>query len=262
MIPKPLLNHLAEIRSRIDSARRFFLCLDFDGTLTPLADRPEQAFLPPPVRAVLEESVACPRLRLALVTGRALGDIRERVSLPGIYYAANHGLELFGPGVDFVEPLAALRRAPLQLLTRQLQWQLAQIPGALVEPKRLTTSVHYRLVPDTQRDYMQRIVRATVDASKGYFQVRNGTCVWEVRPDIPWNKGSAISWLRDRLGWSDALTIYCGDDCTDEDAFAALQDGLTIKVGPAGSTLAQYSVHGPEQVLEFLQWLAKELMNK
>ncbi len=103
-----LTESLPEIASRIDRAESILLGLDFDGTLTPIRPRPEEVVLPEPVRAVLARLAGLPRVTLMIVSGRSLGDVASRVGLPQLIYAGNHGLEIRGPGLVFVEPTAAL----------------------------------------------------------------------------------------------------------------------------------------------------------
>jgi trehalose-phosphatase len=81
--------------------------------------------------------------------------------------------------------------------------------------------------------------------------------VFEVRPHVDWHKGSAMSWIVGKLGKQNTLTIFVGDDRTDEDAFRSLGDGITFKVGEPGGTSAHYHLDGPASVRGFLNWLAK-----
>ena len=105
---KVLFACLDSLAEQINAARRVFLCLDFDGTLTPLVDRPEEAELSAHVRQLLQELRHPPDVQLAIFSGRATSDVSERVGLPDVYYAGNHGLQVIGPGLVFVEPHAAL----------------------------------------------------------------------------------------------------------------------------------------------------------
>jgi trehalose 6-phosphate phosphatase len=254
-----LLENLEEVRSRIRAAGRVLLCLDYDGTLTPLVDRPEQASLSPAVRKALTKLHRPPRVHVAVVSGRCLADVKERVGLADLIYAGNHGLEIHGPSLRFVEPTAAARRAALHRLSQKLQRQLAQVPGLLVEPKGLTTSVHYRQVAPERVPDAERLLQAAVENLQHDFVITTGAMVWEVRPNVAWHKGSAVVWLREQPGFLDALTVFAGDDRTDEDAFASLPDQLTVKVGATPATNARYWLHDWTQVRYFLEWLASEL---
>jgi trehalose 6-phosphate phosphatase len=195
---------------------------------------------------------------VAIVSGRALDLIRARVGLPGLIYAGNHGLEIEGRGLSFLEPAAAAARDQLQTLTRRLEFVLRPVPGVLVEYKVLTTSVHYRKVAGKDLARVEQMVREAIAPAAGVFRLDAGKMLWEILPRTDWNKGAAVRWILDHIGAEDPLSIYFGDDRTDEDAFHALPEGLTFKVGCEGATDAKYRVPGPAAVEEFLEWLASQ----
>jgi trehalose 6-phosphate phosphatase len=104
------LEHLlfawSEVAEQLRSARHILLILDYDGTLTPIVERPELADLPQDARRVLEALAGKQRLKLAIISGRALADLKQKVAISNIIYAGNHGLEIEGPKVSFVSPAA------------------------------------------------------------------------------------------------------------------------------------------------------------
>ena len=191
MTAHDLRDSLSELVHRIDQAETLLLGLDFDGTLTPICPKPDDVILAEPVRALLARLSSLRRIRVLIVSGRSLVDVAGRVGLPDLIYAGDHGLEIRGPGFFFVEPTAAALADRLRELTIRLEELLADIPGALVEPKSLTTSVHYRNVAPEHRDRLARIVHETVDADATRFVLTTGHAVWEVRPRVTWNKGDA-----------------------------------------------------------------------
>jgi trehalose-phosphatase len=258
--PARLMDHLPAIAARIDRASGIVLGLDFDGTLTPIRPRPEDAALSEPVRDLVRRLALVPRVTVVIVSGRNLADVSERVGLPGLVYAGNHGMEIQGPGLSFVEPTADALIRPLEEHTRSLEDRLAVVPGALVEPKGLTTSVHDRNVPDEHRDELAAIVREVVAGDPDRFVLTSGHRVWEVRPAVSWHKGEALLWVLDHLedghAKADRLVFHLGDDRTDEDAFASLPDGVTVKIGPPDApTRARYRLDDPAAVEHFLTWL-------
>jgi trehalose 6-phosphate phosphatase len=261
MSPTHLMATLPELARRINQAEQFVVGLDFDGTLTPIRSRPEDVVLAAPVRAVLERLTSPPRVQPVVVSGRSLADVAERVGLPDLIYAGNHGLEIRGPGLDFVEPSAAAMKRPLDEVTEQLRHQLSGVPGVLVEPKGLTTSVHYRNVPPAHREELADTVRKTVEAAKTQFALASGHAVWEIRPRVAWHKGHAMRWVIEHLRpATNRLTFFIGDDQTDEDAFSSLPESVTVKVGALGSpTRAHYWLPDHDAVHEFLEWLAERL---
>jgi trehalose 6-phosphate phosphatase len=261
MITRNLMESLPEIAQRIDRAENILLGLDFDGTLTPIRAHPDEAALPEPVRAVLNRLACLPQVKVMIVTGRSLMDIACRVGLPGLIYAGNHGLEIRGPSLVLVEPTAVALVDRLQELTSRLRERLRDVPDALVEPKGLTTSVHYRNVPPELWDELAHIVCQVVASDPDHFVLTTGHRVWEILPRVSWHKGRAVSWVLDHLNDpAHRLAFFLGDDRTDEDAFASLTDGVTVRVGHAqASTHARYQLADPAAVERFLDWLAEKL---
>jgi trehalose-phosphatase len=241
-----------EIVERL-SGTSFALFLDYDGTLTPIASRPELATLDEDQRARVRAVAA--RHPVAIVTGRGMADIRKLVGLPVLHYAANHGFEITGPNVAFeVDP--ELRRT-FELVAGALEQRVSAIPGVALESKGYSVAVHYRLTPDDRVPEIESAVDAVIAANDG---VRKGTGkrVFEIRPTLPWHKGSAVEWLFDRFGAT--VPIYIGDDRTDEDAFTVVRrrNGLAIFVGdPTWPTTATHRLADPDAVGTLLDRLAK-----
>ena len=258
-----LLRVWPSVIDRFRRASRVLLLLDYDGTLTPIVPRPEGANLSPDTRQLLNDLKANPRFVLGVISGRSLADVRERVGVPDIIYAGNHGLEMAGPGEQFFHPEAMARRDALALICRQLGQELGQYPGIIVENKGLTLSVHYRLTPDDLvgqvENAFNRVVAAGVDG--GVIRITHGKKVFEVRPNVDWDKGRAVARIvaRIREVQSEAtLTTYFGDDLTDEAGFGVVQDagGIGIFVGlPQQPTRALYRVDSPAEVAESLRLL-------
>ncbi|HEV7588650.1 MAG TPA: trehalose-phosphatase [Longimicrobium sp.] len=244
---------------------RLVLLLDFDGTLAPIVDRPELAAMPEPTRRALERLMARPGVEVAVVSGRGLADARERAALPGIAYAGNHGMEIHGPGIDRIHPEAAAARPVLERAAGELRAALEDIPGAFVEDKELTLSVHFRLAPRDRLDELHGIVRRVVDPLDG-VHLTEGKQVIEVRPNVDWNKGRAVLFLLDQMRPPpEAPVLYFGDDRTDEDAFRALAgfspsaEGVLVADHPPESTAATSFVHTPAEVGEVFAALAHQL---
>src|SRR5207302_6998019 len=130
------------------------LFLDYDGTLTPLARRPDDAVLPEGTRRALEQAGRTPNLDTVIVSGRALSDIRERVGVPGLTYVGNHGFEIDGPGIGFRH--AAVDRFAADVAAAAADLEALAVPGALVEPKQATVSYHLRGVEPRLRAAAER----------------------------------------------------------------------------------------------------------
>lgn len=238
-----------------------FLLLDFDGTLAPLASRPETVVLPPDTRAALERLRRCPGVSLAVVSGRALEDVRERVAVAELACAGNHGMEISGWGVEFVHPDADAVRTRLQAIGERLARHLGAIPGAWVEDKRLTLSVHCREVARQRVAEVRALVQRVVGTA-GEMRLTEGKEVVEVRPAARWGKGHAVELLlAHRPPPPGAPVLYLGDDATDEDAFRA----LAARSGAAGVivadpvpplTSARSFLRNPSEVAALLSVLA------
>ena len=247
----------------ITSARESVLFLDYDGTLSPIVSDPAAAVLVDGAAEALElVAAACP---VAILSGRDLADIRSRVGIPGIWYAGSHGFELTGPdGTYHCNDAAAVCVPLLERAATELTHRLARIPGVRVEHKRFAVAVHYREVEPQHVDEI--VALAHLLGQRAGLRVTSGRMLVELRPDIDWDKGTTLAWIRDRIDPTDSLLpIYIGDDLTDEDAFDAVHfDGIGIVVahGEDGDrkTAAHFVLQSPDQVRSFIhrgsQWLA------
>lgn len=230
---------------------RLLVALDFDGTLAPIARRPEAARLSAATRAALRALAARADVRVAVVSGRALSDLRGKVALERLSYAGNHGLEVWAGGWAWTHPGVRARRGSLRRAARAAGALCRLAPGAWVEAKGATFSVHVRAVKDPRAENRLRSGLAGAVRRAGGLALRPGKRVYEVRPRLAWDKGRAVELLRRRLA-PGAACVYVGDDATDEDVFRRLAGkGLTVKVGP-GRTAAACRVAGPAGVRRLL----------
>ncbi len=260
-MPLHLFDPLKDLEGRIRGGRRVLLFVDFDGTLVPIKDDPMACELAAEGRELLGRIAAHPNAAAAVVSGRDLTDLRPRVGVAGLAYAGNHGLEIEGPGFVFREPGAAALVGELAAIAADLTPALADVPGAWVQNKGLSASVHYRQTPPALVPRVREAVERAVAPHRGRFVLRGGKMVLEVRPAVDWHKGRAVRWLWEKLAEGDRnpVAIYLGDDATDEDAFKAIPDGVTVMVGPSRQTAARYRLDGPQDVTRFLVWLADVL---
>ncbi|HOX94219.1 MAG TPA: trehalose-phosphatase [Syntrophales bacterium] len=248
------LDRLSEILAEA-GGRRFAIFLDYDGTLTPIVETPERAILDAETRRVLAElSALCPT---AVISGRDLRDIRHLVGLDSLIYAGSHGFEITDPGGFQVEHEAAGAYLPaLDAAEEELKERLGSVPGCLIERKRFSIAVHYRLVAE---DEVAGIEQAVNGIRARYPRLRkgHGKKVFELQPDLEWNKGEAVLFLLRELraDGKEFLPLFIGDDVTDEDAFRALRDrGVSIIVREEhGPTEARYGLKNPQEVRIFLE---------
>jgi trehalose 6-phosphate phosphatase len=238
---------------------------DFDGTLSEIVEDPDSARLVDGAADALTAlSAACP---VAILSGRDLADVRERIGLPGLWYAGSHGFELTGPdGRHHQNPEAAASIPVLTGAAADLADQLGHIPGVVVEHKRFGVAVHYR---NAARDRVGEVAAAVRTAGqRTALRVTTGREVIELRPNMDWDKGKTLHWvldyIRDNEGAGPLLPIYLGDDITDEDAFDAVDDdGIAILVRHSDdgdrATAARYALDDPDRVREFTERLARRL---
>jgi trehalose-phosphatase len=198
--------------------------LDVDGVLAPIAARPELAAVPARTLELLAGLIGRYRL-VACVSGRTLAEVRRLVPLPGLLAAGNHGLELdLGDGPTLVP--AAVAWLPRVLAAGELLEADARAVGGFVEPKGATLTVHWRQAPDTDRAAGVLEARAIAVADEAGLVTRGARMAIELRPPLPFDKGSAVrALLRERPC---ERSLYAGDDVTDIDAFAVVDVAVAV----------------------------------
>jgi alpha,alpha-trehalase len=238
------------------------LFLDYDGTLTPIVERPEDAYLSESMRQSLERIAKyCP---VAVMSGRDLVDVRDRVGIEGLYYGGSHGFEVSLPEGDKVtlgrgdEFLPSLDRAE-----RMLDEELASVGGSQLERKRYSLAIHYRRIDTDRVPEVEAVVDKVLSRVDGLKKTW-GKKVFELRPDIEWDKGRALRWLIEQIDMdlSRYTPVYIGDDLTDEDAFESLaESGVSIVVSEESdkATAAEYRLSDTSEVESFLDTLAERL---
>ena len=243
------------------------LCSDIDGTLSPIVQVPEAAFVPEPIK----QALAALAERLALVvaiTGRGVEDARRMVGLDQFAYVGNHGLERWRNGRVDVHPRAE-RYVPLIAATlRQLSSDV-DVPGVIFEDKGASASIHYRLAADPAATRALLLGAIAGGAHASELRVVEGRMVLNLLPNLRLDKGRAIEALVDEHRLNGV--VFLGDDVTDLDGFralAALRDsrGLaTLSVAVASpeapaelTAAADVAVEGVAGVASLLEALAAD----
>lgn len=246
---------------RLTAGRRLAVFLDYDGTLTPIVSRPEAAILAAAARrAVNRLAELC---TVAVISGRDRRDVQALVGIDDIVYAGSHGFDIAGPHGYHLEYQQGAEYLPtLDDAQRELDGALAEIAGAQVERKRFAIAVHFRRVAPSRVVDVEAVVDDVL-ARHPRLRKTGGKMIFELRPDIAWDKGRAAIWVLKQLDLdgADVLPIYIGDDLTDEDAFRRLAErglGIVVRDGPR-ATAARYALEDVEDVRRFLERMAARL---
>ncbi|KAK4385111.1 Trehalose-phosphate phosphatase A [Sesamum angolense] len=260
------------------NGKRIALFLDYDGTLSPIVDNPDHAFMSIAMRTAV--SNVAKYFPTAIISGRSRDKVYEFVGLTELYYAGSHGMDIMGPvrpsssdhkncvrstdkqgkEVNLFQPASEFLPM-INEVFRSLVEITKDIAGAKVENNKFCVSVHYRNVDEKSWTTVGQSVEKIL---KDYPRLRltHGRKVLEVRPVLNWDKGKAVEFLLESLGLTncdDVLPIYVGDDRTDEDAFKVLREGnrgygIIVSSVPKESK-AFYSLRDPSEVMEFLKTL-------
>ncbi|KAL6550201.1 hypothetical protein OROMI_020689 [Orobanche minor] len=279
---------LDSFQTIVDRARnrKLVVFLDYDGTLSPIVDDPDRAFMSIHMRSVIK-SVA-EHFPTAIISGRSRDKVYELVGLSELYYAGSHGMDIIFPAKDMVRKnhLNCVKSTDhkgkevnlfqpasefipmIDEVFRNLVEITKDIKGSKVENHKFCVAVHYRNVDENSWPVIAQYVH---DVLNEYPRLRltHGRKVLEVRPMIDWNKGKAVEFLLESLGFSnckDVLPIYIGDDRTDEDAFKVLRKknrgyGILVSTIPKESN-AFFSLRDTSEVQDFLESLVRMAKEK
>ncbi len=235
------------------------LFFDYDGTLTPIVDDPDEAKLSEKGKKMLEQ--LSKQLTVALVSGRGLDDLKGKVGIKSLIYAGSHGFEITGPEdleMHYEKGQEVLPQ--LDQAEKALKQKLEAINGCKVERKKYAIAVHYRKVAKETVKKVKNTVSEVVE-SQDKLMVGKGKKILELKPDLNWHKGQALGWLLEKLelNTNHYLHIFFGDDITDEDALKVVQEnGVGVLVGTHGQkTYANYRLEDTEDVYMFLEELWK-----
>jgi len=270
------LESIEEIAARLRTGRPVIF-LDFDGTLAAITENPSDTFIPPETREAVEHlRTVCP---VAVVSGRDLDDVRHLVGVEGIHYAGSHGFDVVEADGDRHRKASEFK-PDLERAADELDRALEDLPGAFLERKAFALAVHYRMLEDPARESDVEEAVDGVVAEEPRLRKTGGKKIFEVRPDVEWDKGKAVALLSGLVeaeeddppseGGGDGrgndrsvVPLYIGDDLTDEDAFRAIADhGVGVVVRGEEDdreTAASYVLADPALVREFLERLAGEL---
>lgn len=234
----------------ISSGKRkpvFFL--DYDGTLTPIVSKPELAKISKDMRNTVTK--LSKKYTTAIVSGRMRTDVQKLAGVKGIAYSGSHGFDIKAPGLTLVEPRAKKLVPLVSRIIKKFKKQLKHIPGVLIEEKKFSVAVHYRLANAKHLPEITKIVKNMIKDKKS-LRLMSGKKVFEILPSVKWDKGKAVKLIMKalKITWKNALVIYIGDDVTDEYAFKAVKKyGLGILVSKSTKpSAASLRLKSPDEV--------------
>ncbi|XP_050102131.1 probable trehalose-phosphate phosphatase J isoform X2 [Malus sylvestris] len=245
--------------------KQIVMFLDYDGTLSPIVEDPDRAFMSDAMRKTVKKVARC--FPTAIVSGRCRDKVYKFVRLAELYYAGSHGMDIKGPakGSKYMKVSQGVLCQPaseflpmIDEVYRLLVDKTKSTPGAKVENNKFCLSVHFRCVDEKKWNELFLQVRSILK-EYSMLKLTQGRKVLEIRPTIKWDKGKALEFLLESLGYAnctDVFPVYIGDDRTDEDAFKVLRErgqgfGILVSKGPK-ETNATYSLQEPAERL--VEW--------
>jgi len=253
---EPLERARRRIVRRLRAARSLLIAIDFDGTLAPIANHPDRARLSPRARRALNALRGRRGVRLAVLSGRRLGDLRRRVRLPGVFLAGSVGLETLEPGGRRRVHVGRSERPPAALRASLRSW-CARFPGTWLEDKGLVLALHDRNLDARRRGAFAAGARRRFAPFADRVRILRGRRVFEILPGRRGDKADALRvWLGRGMG---GALFYFGDDTDDEPVHRLVSrlGGFAFAVGRRVPG-ARYRLRGVDAVAGFLEWLDRE----
>jgi trehalose 6-phosphate phosphatase len=260
-LPHALRDH--ELFLAALAGRRPAVFLDYDGVLSPIVERPEDAVMTPEMREVVAAlATRCP---VCVVSGRDRTVVQRLMGLDGLVVAGSHGFDIWHPERGtLVHEAASGYEELITEITRRIEAGVGGLEGVQVEPKRASVAVHYRRATPSARDRVAGLVESLLAERPDELKLTPGKMVYEVQPKLDWHKGAAVRYLLDALGLTgdDVVPLYLGDDVTDEDAFRALTGlGVAVYVGDQHElergTAADFVLDSVDEVRQLLDTIGR-----
>ncbi|KAE8704421.1 putative trehalose-phosphate phosphatase D [Hibiscus syriacus] len=223
--------------------KQIAMFLDYDGTLSPIVEDPDQAFMSEEMRAAVRDVARY--FPTAIVTGRCRDKVYRFVKLPGLYYAGSHGMDITGPSKSCRFKKGVLFQPASEFLPmidevhKTLVEKTKSIGGAKVENNRFCVSVHFRCVDEKSWAALAEQVRSVLNKYPK-LSLTQGKKVLEIRPSIKWDKGRALEFLLEALGLHDRGQGF----------------GILVSKVPK-ETNASYSLQEPSEAISVEQFLRR-----
>lgn len=245
------------IFGRVQAGERALVLLEFDEVLAPQRNEGGDDSVPANVIECLKVIARSDRAVVGVLSGQSLSDLMSRVGIDGLVYAGNHGLEIRGRGLNLVDPFAFLLEPALRQIVDELMDATSRLRSLRLQNKRLTATVHFSAESEEDWDFAGETCRRVLERHP-QFQLSERKGALDILPRTDWNKGAAVDWISGQLGMKDAVLVYVGADGSDEQAFEALPEAITVKVG-GGLTKACSRAQSPGEVWTLLDLLADAL---
>jgi trehalose-phosphatase len=250
---------LGQVIAALRQHRPLGLFFDFDGTLAPIVDQPQEAALPETTRKILQRLSELPRVAVGVISSRSLKVLEGKIGLPEISLAGSTGLELNIRGRrEIVPDHEALSRQAREIADELEAW-VGEFVGVRVERKKLALTLHYRAVALARRDDLLQAFERSFSVRARKWKCVPGPLAIEILPDVAWNKGTAVDVMLDEIRAQSAvepLCVYAGDHANDAPAFDLVRScgGLVIGIGPDAPRGATMRMNTSA---ELQQWLAE-----
>jgi trehalose 6-phosphate phosphatase len=253
-VARSAFRNWAGIRNQLQKANRWAFFLDFDGTLVDIRSRPGDVRMSRPAKLILRRLAAHTNTHVVIVSGRTRRNVRELIAVSGVRYFGLHGGEREGQSVT----VSAKSKLALNGVKKAARRRLKSIPGVWIQDKGLSVAIHYRDADSLEARTAGVTLAELLEPWKSSLHLLNGSRVWEILPDEIPGKFTVVDEV---LGEnrSESAIVYIGNDGTDEVAFEALPNAITVRVGREPETHARYFVRTPAEVLRLLARMEREL---
>lgn len=244
----------------LKSDRKIILFLDFDGTLVSVENNYQDSKINPEVRELLRKLKKIKSIYLTIVSGRKMADLRQKIGIAHITYSGTHGLEWRYNGKVHTQEVPKNILEIIGRIKKEIQKLLVKFPTLLIEDKKLTFALHYRNLSTEDLDEFYLLFKKITSEylKTELITVIHGKKVYEIKPNIGLNKGTFCKHYIEKIADKNPgrPIVFCiGDDRTDEDMFSLLKNEITVKVGFAEKTSANYYFKDRGEVKKFLNWI-------
>lgn len=245
------------LTAELSRGRELALFLDFDGTLAPHGPDGDRSAPLPEAREALAVLAGKAGVRVSVISGRTVGDLRKRIGLSSVTYAGNHGLIIEGPGAEFAHPLSSVASRAIGIAAGLIRGRIKAYAGAMVCHNGLSLSLNVGMMTPRGRRTAAMIVDSLTDEFR-WLRLRwqRGHLGWDLLPEVGWTKGDALAHLMARA--PGAFAVAVGDGLSDEPMFERVRDaGLAVRVGKSRTSAANWFVRNPQEVATLLKVLSE-----